>query len=240
MFRINIGRALLACTALFAGGVLPIFMLLTSTSLAVLRRPRSMPEQMSLLHRTTGLYLRLVLLPGLALLGAVTGLSLKNFPSLANRIFVGALAGALATIGLDAVRLWGYSQGYMPANMPKQFGRMITGPMGSAGEVRKSGYAYHFLNGMDFGIVYAIIVGPAHWLWGVVWGLVVWVLMMTTPPMLMSGSGPFLYRKGPGPSTVALGAHIIMGTIIGTIVKTLARPKGNLLDLLRERRGRGS
>jgi hypothetical protein len=182
-------------------------------------------------------YLGLVLLPSLLAFAGVGGYSLGRLPWLANRLLAGVVAGLAGAVGLDAMRLWGYRRGYMPGDLPRQFGRMIAGPQAGPAEVLVSGYAYHALNGVNFGLVYALLGGPVRWVWGLVWGLIVFVMMMISPPMLMTGSGPFLRRKGPGPALVALAAHVVMGALTGGITERIGsaggqgQPRG-LLGLL--------
>jgi hypothetical protein len=230
-------RPLMMGLAMLTGVVAPIFQLLTATGLAMRKRPENMAQQMMLLHMMTRRYMRTVLAPALLVLAAVTAWSLGSFRWLASRILGGVFAGVLSTIGLDAVRLWGYRRGYMPSDMPRQFGRMILGPQGKPRDVKFAGYAYHFLNGAGFGIFYTIVFGPARWLWGVVWGLIVWIAMMVSPPMLMSRSGPFLWRKGPGPALTALVAHLVMGVIIGVVSRTVLSDKdASFVEVLRGHR----
>src|SRR5258708_27487584 len=66
------------------------------------------------------------ILPAAALLG-VAWASLRNSPfnELALSIRNGALAGALATIALEAVRYSGFRMGFMPGNLPELMGVLL-------------------------------------------------------------------------------------------------------------------
>lgn len=56
------------------------------------------------------------------------------------------------------------------------------------GKVMFWGYAWHFLNGVTFGLCYTLAVGSGHWLIALGWGLMIWVLMMLVMPALMNGA----------------------------------------------------
>jgi hypothetical protein len=66
--------------------------------------------------------IRLLAPPGLLLIAGVSAFSFLNNSPLANLILVGALAGIMATVGLDSIRIPGYLLGYMPLDLPLRFG----------------------------------------------------------------------------------------------------------------------
>ncbi len=61
-------------------------------------------------------------LPALILIVGISISSLLRGLPLANLIAVGLLAGILATVGLDTIRIPGYLLGYMPLDLPLRFG----------------------------------------------------------------------------------------------------------------------
>lgn len=224
-------EVLLAVILLLAGGAAPIWLLLTATGVTMARKPSGMLEMMASLHRVARAYLGLVLLPALVMLvGGVIWAALA-YPRLANLVLAGAVAGVLSTLALDAVRLTGYRIGWMPANMPNTFGRMILGPQAMAGRVKMVGFAYHVLNGIGFGLLYALLFGNAPWWWGAVFAIMIAVLMGVSPPVLMSGSGIMMLRKGMGPMLVMVMAHLAMGALLGVVTLWIASGPG-LLALL--------
>jgi hypothetical protein len=77
---------------------------------------------------------------------------------LAGLIRDGAIAGALATVALEAVRYSGFRMGFMPGNLPELMGvllfdRLALGPTAAS---TLGGFAYHSWNGACFGIIFAL------------------------------------------------------------------------------------
>ncbi|MEE9205535.1 MAG: hypothetical protein V3U50_00995 [Acidimicrobiia bacterium] len=48
-----------------------------------------------------------------------------------------------------------------------------------------AGYLWHAVNGVTFGIMYALIFGQGSWLWALAWGAAVWLAMMIAMPLMM-------------------------------------------------------
>ncbi|MFQ5460623.1 MAG: DUF6789 family protein, partial [Anaerolineae bacterium] len=95
----------------------------------------------------------------------------------------------------------------------------IVGPGGPAAASLLAGYGYHFLNGASFGLLYTVLGGRPRWQWGVVWGLIIELAMMTFPPMLMMGSGFFGLNAGLGVLGTTLLAHVAFGLVLGLLVE---------------------
>jgi hypothetical protein len=79
-------------------------------------------------------------------------------PGLGALIRDGAVAGALATVALEAVRYSGFRFGFMPGNLTGLVGvllfdRFALGPTAASTLGR---FAYHFWNGACFGIIFAL------------------------------------------------------------------------------------
>ncbi len=221
----------LALVVLLTGGAAPIWLVLTTTGIIMLRKPPGMLEMMGSLHQVARTYLRVILVPALVILVAAVVWAAVAYPRLANLILAGAVAGLLSSLALDVVRLTGYAMGWMPSNMPHTFGRMILGPTAMAGQVKTVGFLYHLLNGIGFGLIYALLFGNAAWWWGIVFAMLIAVLMGISPPVLMSGSGVMMLRKGMGPMAVMLLAHLAMGVVLGLVTVWIAQGLG-LLGLL--------
>lgn len=94
------------------------------------------------------------------------------------------------------------------------FGSLITGQTRESALAIVLGWAYHISNGITFAIIYALLAGPARWHYGLLWGLVLEIAMLTIypsstllrPPELM----PF--------AIISLVAHASYGTVIGLYV----------------------
>ena len=73
------------------------------------------------------------------------------------------------------------------------------------GKVMLTGYVWHFLNGITFGLTYTLVFGAGHRLIALGCGLTVWALMMLVMPTLMNGA-----KITASIFFTALVAHIVM------------------------------
>jgi len=169
------------------------------------------------------------------LLGLLVISKLSNWPRLWNRIWTGIWVGAAATGTLDAVRLTGFSLGFMPGNMPRMFGVLILDTMAQGPSMLSDivGYIYHYWAGACFGLTLALLLGKTRWWAGVIWALIIEVGMMTTPPMVVAmDTGYFGSKTGPGLFIVSLTAHIVYGIFLGLLAQKYVSHKGNLFRLV--------
>jgi hypothetical protein len=156
------------------------------------------------------------LLPSIAVLFALIGLFYRFERDLARVAAVGLGAGAIATLGLEAVRIAGYRLGFMPGKLPRLMGVLLlnqfaTGPTLASDVV---GWAYHFWNGASFGLIYVLLVGTRRRWAGIVFGVLIGFGFMLSPVVSSLGVG-FLglsFSKG-FPITVTL-AHAAFGAIL--------------------------
>gem|GEM_PF-391347 len=225
-------RTVLTLIALFTGSAATIFMLLLASSNAMLIQGLTeMPKFINSMHSFAKLYVPLVWLPSLAVLIGVAWYGQQRFPALANRIWAGLGAGAVATLALDFFRQMGVMHGWLATDTPIMFGKMILGPQAGVMSVLFVGVIYHFLNGASFGVFYTLVWGKARWWWGLVWALVVEVGMMTAPPMAPL-FGPFGSKTG-GPAffLITLAAHIGFGIVLGLLAQHWVKHKGSIFAL---------
>lgn len=184
---------------------------------------------------------RLALLPSIALLVLVWLAARRaGYVRLVNRIETGVWVGFVATAGLDVLRLTSFSLGLLPGNLPRMFGvlildRMAVGPSTVSDIV---GSLYHYWVSACLGLAYALLIGRTRWWGGLIWGLIIEVGMMTTPPMVVAmGSGYFGLKLGKGIlNGVFLGSlfpHISYGIVLGLLLERYVAHRGTLLALLR-------
>lgn len=95
------------------------------------------------------------------------------------------------------------------------------------GEVMMTGYIWHFLNGITFGLCYTLGVGSGHWLIALGWGLLVWVLMMLVMPALMNGA-----KITASIFFTALIAHVVMALPLIWIPQAALSETANQFTLL--------
>src|SRR3990170_2085010 len=184
---------------------------------------------------------RWVLLPSILLIAAVWSLAWKRgYERLANRIWTGVWVGAAATAPLDLFRLPSFMLGLLPGNLPRMFGVLILDTM-AAGPTPLSdviGGLYHYWVSACFGLAYALLAGRTRWWGGLIWGLIIEVGMMTTPPMVVAmDTGYFGLKLGRGLlNGVFIGSlipHISYGIALGLLLERYVRHPGTIAALLR-------
>ena len=153
-------------------------------------------------------------------------------------VLIGSAGGFLAACAYDLFRLpWvlGAAGGLGPAWMRlplfkvfPRFGAMILGlPFTPATtdsqfplSAHLAGWAYHFSNGVTFGVMYMSLVGNAsrrHWLWAVALATGLELGMLFTPY-----TGFFGIRLTALFVTVTLAAHWVFGTVLGKYVRKVS------------------
>lgn len=181
---------------------------------------------------------RYALVPSLGLLAVVWLLGgWRDHPRLTNRIWVGVWSGAAATGVLDAIRLTGFHLGQMPGNMPRMFGVLILDRMALGPSLGSDvlGYLYHYWVGGCFGLVYTLLIGKFRWWGALVWGLIVELGMMVTPPMVVAmDTGYFGSKFGPGLLVTSFVAHVAFGSALGVLAERYTRHEGTIFGLLRD------
>ena len=203
----------------FVKGLRPLLLILL-TLLAAAVGPNIFPAAEAG-HGELNIFAIRLLLPAIAVLAVITVLSRKWEPTIARSIVWGALAGALATIPLEVIRIPGYLLGFMPGNLPRLMGvlllnRFALGPS-TASDI--AGWAYHFWNGASFGIIYVLIFGAVRRLAGVLYGIAVGVGFMLSPVVIALGVGYFGLQFSDWFSVTVLSAHIAFGLTLGLLAK---------------------
>lgn len=176
------------------------------------------------------------LLPSLVLFLFVWVTAAKSGHSrLVNRLWVGLWIGAASSGILDAIRLTGFHLGWMPGNMPRMFGVLILDQMALGPSLGSDvlGYLYHYWVGACFGLTYTLLAGRVRWWGGLVWGLIIEVGMMVTPPMVIAmDTGYFGVKFGPGLFGTSLVAHVAFGIALGLLAERYVRDRGAFPALL--------
>jgi hypothetical protein len=162
---------------------------------------------------------RYFLLPAAVVLILVATLSWKSAPAVGKAIVWGGLAGAIATIGLEVVRITGFKMGYMPGNLPRLMGVLLLDrfALGPSFASDFAGWAYHFWNGASFGIIYALIFGASRRWPGIFYGILVGLGFLVSPVVLSMGVGYFGMQFSIGLPITVLTAHIVFGWVLGAL-----------------------
>jgi hypothetical protein len=162
-----------------------------------------------------------LLLPSILGLGLIPAALWRSQSALSRAVVWGAVAGVLATIPLEVVRLAGFHFDYMPGNLPRLMGvllldRFAEGPS-TASDI--AGWAYHFWNGASFGIIYAVLFGTRRRWIGALYGLLIGIGFMVSPVVKSLGVGYFGLQFSYGfPITVGL-AHLGFGVALGFLAR---------------------
>jgi hypothetical protein len=144
----------------------------------------------------------------------------SRFTELAASIRHGALAGALTTIALEAVRYSGFRMGFMPGNLPELMGvllfdRFALGPTTASS---LTGFTYHFWNGACFGIVFALgRFRLPNW-WAIPYGIAAGVGFLVSPVVQGLGVGLFGIDFGWRFAATVLAAHVAFGTAMASLL----------------------
>lgn len=167
------------------------------------------------------------LFPSIVFLGAVAVFARRGEEWLSRSIVRGALAGAIATVALEIVRLTGFHFGYMPGNLPRLMGVLLLDRFAQGPSLTSdlAGWAYHFWNGASFGIIYTLMLGTRRRWVGAVFGLAIGVGFLVSPVVLSLGVGYFGLEFSYGfPITVIL-AHLAFGGSLGVLAYALLGPQ---------------
>lgn len=164
-----------------------------------------------------------------------------GYKRLQNRIWTGFWVGAATTAALDVFRLTSFSLGLLPGNLPRMFGVLIldTMALGPTPFSDFTGSLYHYWVSACFGLTYALICGRTRWWGGLIWGLIIEVGMMITPPMVIAmGTGYFGLKLGQGIfNGVFIGSlipHISYGIALGLLLERYVKHKGSIFSLIRQ------
>jgi hypothetical protein len=182
-------------------------------------------------HGTMAQSAKYFLLPSVVFLILIVLFGWKSSSGVGKSVAWAGLAGMLATIGLEVVRVAGFRMGYMPGNLPRLMGVLLLDrfALGPSPASDLAGWAYHFWNGASFGIMYAIVFGAARRWVGVLYGLGLAVGFLMSPVVLSLGVGYFGLQFSLGfPATVLL-AHAVFGLLLGLLSQRFLANEGSLL-----------
>lgn len=125
---------------------------------------------------------------------------------------------------MDLARTDGAAPVYaQPRGMPKVpmhvarelLAAAVPGAAAEAGVPRASvlltGYGWHLLNGLGFGLAYTLLFGAGTWGLAIAWGIAIWAGMMLLMPVMM----PLIRFPMPGFLVLPFVAHVVMAVPIG-------------------------
>ncbi len=145
------------------------------------------------------------------------------------------MAGVLATVGLDVIRLPSTWAGYLPMDEGKEIGMMLSGEKiedhagaaHSGGSEQTSrgamterasvwtivlGYLYHYGNGISFALVFALLFGGAPW-----WAGILYAVFFVDAGMMVAMPAMGMPLRASG-WVAALLAHVGYGVVLGVLL----------------------
>lgn len=185
---------------------------------------------------TMNFYAKFALLPAIFVVLAIFILArIRHWERLYRGIAIAAVAGPLATVGLEVVRIIGFRVFHaMPGSMPELMGVLITNRFLLGPNIWSdlAGWADHVLiNGISFALVYVLVFGRPRWWKAVPYAWVIATVFMISPDMKMLGDiGNFGLAMGPRFAITVYIAHTVFGLILGLIVARWARVEQPLWD----------
>ncbi len=130
-----------------------------------------------------------------------------------DRLLYGAVWGLIATFAYDLIRppiVELLSLDFNPFKAMPIFGNLITGRPEDDGVARVVGWAYHFWNGIGFGMMFSLVRPRGRWLAGLVWGLGLQGFMMAIYPDFLQAR-----LDDPGFMYTGLFGHAVWGVVLG-------------------------
>lgn len=132
---------------------------------------------------------------------------------LARALRLGLWGGLAGTLGYDLVRVPMHILGYRVFAPISAYGVWLLEADRSTGWTEAMGWLYHFSNGITFGIMYALWLGRRHWVWGLLWGVCLESIVLSTP------FARIFHMQGNYPAmAIAYAAHLAYGFPLGYLV----------------------
>lgn len=139
---------------------------------------------------------------------------------IADALTIGALGGLLGTFGYDLIRVPFLLAGLRVFAPIEAYGVWIAGAVQSSVWTLISGWAYHFSNGITFGVMYAMVARGRHWGWGVAWAMLLETIALFSP------FGP-IFNLSSNPSAIGIAylGHVAYGLPLGLLVQHWERTR---------------
>jgi hypothetical protein len=160
-----------------------------------------------------------LILPSACLLLAITGCLDWRGHNVGRAVRGGLIAGAVATIALEAVRYTGFRLGFMPGNLPELMGVLLLNrfALGPSAASTVAGFAYHYWNGAALGAIFAaVFMGLPRW-WAIPYGVAIGLGFLLSPVVQSLGVGLFGKDFGWHFAATVLTAHAAYGLALGPL-----------------------
>lgn len=138
-----------------------------------------------------------------------------RWPATRSAILAGAIGGLVGTLGYDLFRVpFVYLTGLQLLAPIESYGVLLLDADRSSTLTAFTGWAYHFVNGIGFGIAWAVVARGRPWAWGVGWALFLETMTIISPfagtyGLIAGGQVQWL------PIGLAYAAHVPYGVAVG-------------------------
>jgi hypothetical protein len=144
-------------------------------------------------------------------------------------LVTGTLGGLLGTIGYDLFRVPFVVSGLRVLAPIDSYGVLLLDAPTSSPLSGFAGWAYHFSNGIGFGVAYAAVaLGRRRWYWGVAWALILETATLVTP-----FADSYGLRGKYDLIAIAYAAHVPYGLAVGWAAERGDRLVGQLAEVSR-------
>jgi hypothetical protein len=158
-------------------------------------------------------WFRFVALPALLVVALVAWRASRpgsRHPDVRTAMVAGTIGGLVGTIGYDVFRLPFLALGYRLLAPIDSYGVLLLDGHSSSALSGFAGWAYHFSNGICFGIAYAMVALGRNWRWGLLWAMVLETASVVTP-----FADTYAISGRWGIIAIAYGAHVPYGLALG-------------------------
>jgi hypothetical protein len=138
----------------------------------------------------------------------------RDQPRLATDLAIGAVAGLIATLAYDLVRIPALIAGYRIYGTISVFGLWLLDAPRSSRFSEVAGWGYNYFNGICFGIMYALFMRGRHWGFAVLWAFILETVAVATPFGRIFG-----VRSNLPVLLIAYAAHVAYGVPLGRAVQ---------------------
>jgi len=156
-----------------------------------------------------------------------------RWPATRAALLAGALGGLVGSLAYDLFRVpFVYLTGLQLLAPIESYGVLLLGADTSSPLTDFAGWAYHFTNGMGFGVAWAVIATGRRWIWGVGWGLFLETMTIVSPFAGTYG----LIANGQVQWTaigLAYAAHVPYGAAVGLFAQHAVARAAELRGLVR-------
>lgn len=135
------------------------------------------------------------------------------------KVRAGFWGGLWGTLGYDLVRIPFHWAGQNPFPPIRSYGVWISGGAFSTPWTDGWGFFYHLSNGITFGWIYSFLLLRKHWIWAVVWGL-----LLETVAVYTAFGEVFRIRSAYSALGLAYAAHLFYGFPLGRLCRNPQKP----------------